>query len=231
MSNPVGWREKEIRDAFVAFPAGILAGEAAGRPPPRPCCGDGDMSLRSLSPPSRAVCKPPQSGRPGKQLPPLPGLGMSCPGERDRGGRIRTGCRPPGLQSAGRLRPLEGDASPGHGKPLGLRVGFRPAGRGPRPSRSSPCQKKSGFSLKLKHPWGSPGKSGAARGRQPLCLVRSQPGCPSHGERWHLVAPQRWRWAEGVGKGGGQPCCPVGCLGAIENTNLAVPGGMEILQL
>lgn len=60
---------------------------------------------------------------------------------------------------------------------------------------------KSGFSLNLEHLHGSPGKLGAARGQQRLCLVRSQLGCPCRGEWWHLVAPRRWQRAEGAGKG------------------------------
>ena len=45
---------------------------------------------------------------------------------------------------------------------------------------------------------------------------------------WHLGGGDGQK---GAGKVGGQPCCPVGCSGATENTDLAVPGGMETLQL
>lgn len=103
----------------MAFPVGIFTGEAAGCPLPHPCCSDRDLSLRPLFPP----CKPPHPKHPGKQLPPV--LGPSSFAILSVLASVATGATsgqtaPARLQSAGQLWPLEGDASPGHGKPLEL---------------------------------------------------------------------------------------------------------------
>lgn len=84
---------------------------------------------------------------------------------------------------------------PGHGKSLGL-LGVQASWTRSAASQELPVP-KCGFSLKLKHLRGSPGKLGAAGSQQRLCLERSRLGCHSHGEWWHLVAPRRCQWAEG----------------------------------
>lgn len=170
----------------MAFPAGILTWEAAGRPPPRPSCSDRDFLLWPLVPSILGSVQAAASQASWKAASTRAGIGdelvwkPGCPGERDHGGRIRMRFHPPRLQSAGRLQPLEGDASPGHGKPLGLRAGFRPAGCSLQPSRSSPCQKKVAFLLKLEHLQGSLGKLGTWRRQQLLCLRMFLP--------WGMVA-------------------------------------------